>query len=170
MDIIKTVIIAAVVGLVIVAASAYMVKDVERVGGVPGVNLYPQTFELNTVDVNGSVTLTQGQSGSIIYSTTTAPSTTTLPAARPGLEYTFVVDGAIATGDWVIDSAEGDNIEGTLSVNNADVACSGEDQINFVTDGETIGDWVKLVGYSGGWIIVGSEAETAAKITCTDPT
>lgn len=170
MDTLKIVIIAVTVGLVIVVTQSFTMKDDVRVSGVPGVNLYPQTFEVNTIDLNGSVTLTQGQSGSVIYSTTTAPSTTTLPAARPGLEYTFIVDGAIATGDWVIDSAEGDNIEGTLSVNNADVACAGEDQINFVTDGETTGDWVKLIGYSGGWLIAGSEAETAAKITCTDPT
>ena len=171
MDTTKTIAIALATALIaVIGFGAVTGGENLGYGVTPGVNMVPQTREVNVVMLDGSTTLNQGQSGSLVYSSTTAPSTSTLPAARAGLEFTFLVDGAIATGDWVIDSAEGDNIEGTLSVNNADEACSGEDQINFVTDGETVGDWVKLVGMDTGWLIVGSEVETAAKLTCTDPT
>lgn len=169
MDKYSNIVAAIVLAVGLVVASSNL-GTAPTTGYVPGVNLYPTTAEFNTVAIDGSSTLVQGQSGSIVYSTSTAPATTTLPAARAGLEFTFVVDAAIATGNWIIDSAEGDNIEGTLSVNNADVPCSGEDQLNFVTDGETVGDWVRLVGFDGGWLIQGSEVETAAKLTCTDPT
>lgn len=162
------IIAAAVLGLFLVVAVSQLPEGSLGGNQVPGINLYPETFEQNVVDIDGSSTLTQGQSGSIVYSTTTAPATTTLPAARKGLTYTFVVDEAIATGNWIVASAEGDNISGTLSVNNADVDCAAEDQLNFVTDGETVGDYFTLVGNDSGWLIQGSEVAAAAKLTCTD--
>lgn len=147
------------------------------VGGTIGSDIYQDvSFQGKTAVTSWTVNdqpgtnyrLKASESGSFIFATS-AVATTTLPAAKAGLQFTFVVDEAIATGNWIIDSAEGDNIEGTLSVNNADVACSGEDQLNFVTDGETVGDFVSLVSNGTSWFIVGSDVETAAKLTCTDP-
>lgn len=138
-------------------------------GSVPGVNLYPQTFDLNKIDLPGNYTLSHAETGSIVFASSTG-GTTTLPAAREGLHFKFFVGQAIATNNWIIDSAEGDNINGTLSVNNADVACAAEDQLNFVIDGETIGDNVELVSDGTQWLIVDSNIEAAAKLTCTDPT
>jgi hypothetical protein len=118
--------------------------------------------------VSADDTITTAQCGSTFFLSTTG-STSTLPAATEGCEIKFIVGAAFATNDYRIDSAEGDNISGTLSVNNADVACSAEDQINFIADGETVGDYVSLVSDGTNWLIAGSDAETAAKITCTDP-
>ncbi len=115
------------------------------------------------------VTLLDTESGSDVLLSASG-TTITLPAvAYTGTYFKFIINGAATDDNFIIDSAEGDNINGTLSVNNADVACSGEDQLNFVIDGETIGDWVEIVSDGTQWIITGSEVETAAKLTCTDP-
>ena len=49
------------------------------------------------------------------------------------------------------------------------MACSGEDQINFVVDGETIGDFFEIRSDGDQWVLGDSRVETAAKLTCTDP-
>jgi hypothetical protein len=119
--------------------------------------------------VTADDTIATAQCGSTFFLSTTG-ATSTLPAATAGCEFRFQVGAAFATNDYRIDSAEGDNIFGTLSVNNADVACSAEDSINFIADGETVGDYVTLISDGTNWLITGSDAETAAKVTCTDPT
>lgn len=143
----------------------------DGIGAVPGVNLVPNTELENVIQLSDGVaanTLIANQSGSIVY-TSASSSITTLPATRAGLVFTFAIDEAVEAGNWVIASAEGDNINGTLSVNNADVDCSGEDQLTFVTDGEVIGDNVTLRSDGTQWLIVDSNVATAAKLTCTDP-
>jgi hypothetical protein len=120
------------------------------------------------LNVDTDYTLSHDESGSIIFASSTF-GTTTLPAVRDGLKYTFQVDAAIATGNWVIDSREGDNIDGTLMVAGAVVDCRGEDQINFVTDGEQIGDYVTLRSNGVQWMLEDSGVLTSAKMTCTDP-
>lgn len=164
------VIAALVLAVGIVVAAQNMSNDSVGSGQVPGVNLYPQAGLENQIDlpVATNYNLQHFEAGSTVFSSASS-STTTLPAARDGLVFTFQVNEAIATGNWIIDSTEGDNINGTLSVNNADVACSGEDQLNFVTDGETIGDFVTLRSDGDQWVVSGSDVETAAKLTCTDP-
>lgn len=114
-------------------------------------------------------TITASESGSTFFLSTNT-STSTLPTATAGATFRFQIGAAIGAGNAHIDSAEGDNISGTLSVNNADVDCVDEDQIQFITDGETIGDYVTLISDGTSWFITGSDAATAAKITCTDPT
>lgn len=95
--------------------------------------------------------------------------TVTLPAAEKGVEVRFIVSDAFATNNWIIDSAEGDNIEGTLVVAGAVVDCAAEDQINLVADGENLGDYVELYSDGTNWYIMDSGVLTAAKMTCTDP-
>lgn len=115
------------------------------------------------------LTLTSDESGKLILFKTTG-ATSTLPAVtNTGAYYVFSVKEAFDTNNFVITSAEGDNINGSLFVNDAIVACSGEDKINFVSDGEQIGDFVELISDGTNWNIINSRGETAAKITCTDP-
>jgi len=105
----------------------------------------------------------------VVFHTTTG-STTTLPAVtNTGARVIVSILTAFDTSDSVVESAEGDNINGSLFVNDAIVACSGEDKIKFIADGEEIGDFVEFLSDGTNWNIINSRGETAAKITCTDP-
>jgi len=115
-----------------------------------------------------SVVLTASNSGTT-YLLSATGTDITLPALADGLNFKFVVNGAMGVANMIVFSAEGDNINGTLSVNNADVVCAAEDQINFVVDGEVIGDSFEIFSDGSQWILGDSQAQTAAKITCTDP-
>jgi hypothetical protein len=125
----------------------------------------------NTIEVlaDVGVTLTTADCGSTQYQTDTNGGTTTLMAATDGCEVTFIIGAAYDTANWVIDSAEGDNISGSLIVNSAVVACDAEDQINFVADGESLGDQFTIASNGTNWYITGGNVITAAKATCTDP-
>jgi len=129
------------------------------------------TLKEKSTTVTASTTLTAAQSGSTLYIDTTAGATLTLPTASTsaGTVYRFVIADTFATNNVIIDSAEGDNIEGTLIVAGAVVDCDAEDQINFVNDGENLGDYVELRTNGTKWFIGSSGALTAAKLTCTDP-
>ena len=87
-----------------------------------------------------------------------------------GLYFRFIVGAAFTTSNWVIDSAEGDNITGNLIVNGAAVPAAAEDQINFVNSAETVGDFIELWADSGNsqWIVWGI-GNSAGSITATDP-
>jgi hypothetical protein len=118
--------------------------------------------------VYATTTLVAADSGTTYYLSASG-TTIILPAKAAGLNFKFVVGGALDTGNVIIDSAEGDNIEGTLIVAGAVVDCDAEDQINFVTDGENLGDYVELHSNGTNWFIGDSGALTASKLTCTDP-
>lgn len=162
------------VGLFVAAGNIPQADPTLGAGSVPGVTLFPQTSLENTFTIpasastTGGYTLSVAESGSLIF-LEYGSTTITLPGVRDEISYKFVVTSALADANVVIDSAEGDNINGTLSVNNADVDCSGEDQLNFVIDGETIGDYVQLYSDGSQWLIGDSGVNTAAKLTCTDP-
>ena len=97
----------------------------------------------NDVDaVSAAVTLTSADSGKWYELAASAGVTVTLPAVESGLNFRFVVANAFDTSNYIIDSAEGDNIDGILVVNGASVAASGEDQINFVASAESVGDFI----------------------------
>ena len=119
--------------------------------------------------VYSTTTVLASQSNSI-FTHSASGTTMTLPAVTfTGATYRFTVGGALDTGNLIIDSLEGDNIEGTLLVAGAVVDCVAEDQINFVTDGENVGDYVELYTNGTNWLIGDSGFLTAAKGTCTDP-
>lgn len=148
---------------------------VETVGGTIGSDVYHDVsfqgetaITEKTIEVTADYTLQAFESGATVYATGTG-ATTTLPTAKDGLFYKFVVGGPLATNNWIIDSAEGDNIEGALIVAGAVVDCAAEDQINFVVDGENLGDFVELRSDGDNWYLTQSNGLTAAKITCTDP-
>jgi hypothetical protein len=116
-------------------------------------------------------TLLPAESGTTFYLASSTGLTFTLPpvASSTGVFYRFVIKAAFATTNYVIDSAEGDNIEGTLIVAGAVVDCDAEDQIDFVNDGENLGDYVEIRSDGTKWFIGDSGALTASKLTCTDP-
>ena len=94
--------------------------------------------------------------------------TVTLPAVESGLNFRFVVANAFDTSNYIIDSAEGDNIDGILVVNGASVAASGEDQINFVASAESVGDFIDIWSDGSKWYVWGI-GNSAGSITATDP-
>jgi len=112
--------------------------------------------------------LTAADSGTTYILKAAAGATITLPALKAGVNFKFIVGSAFATTDWIIDSAEGDNIEGLLIVNGASVVASGEDQINFVNSAETVGDHVSLSCDGTNWFVSGA-GNAAGSITVTDP-
>ena len=115
-----------------------------------------------------AATLTAADSGTTYILKAAEGKTITLPALKSGINFKFIVGSAFDTSDWVIDSAEGDNIEGLLIVNGASVAASGEDQINFVNSAETVGDHVSLSCDGTNWFVSGA-GNSAGSITVTDP-
>lgn len=123
--------------------------------------------------ISAAQTLTAADSGKVFILDAAAGRTVTLPALEEGLKFKFVVGAAFASSNWVIASAEGDNINGIISDMGSTVAgvpAAGEDQINFVNSAESIGDWVELVcDYSNSqWLVSGACAINGG-ITATDP-
>lgn len=120
--------------------------------------------------LSAAQTLAPTDTGKVFILDAAEGATITLPALDYGLNFKFVVGASFATSNWVIDSAEGDNINGTLLVNAAVVAAAGEDQINFVATAETVGDYIELLADAANsqWIVSGVGAG-AGSITATDP-
>lgn len=149
----------------VVTDDASVGGDLSVTGSILG-DLYTDTIAED--DVWATTTLLAADSGTTYY-VSASGTTITLPAVADGLYFRFAVNGAITDANVVIDSAEGDNIEGTLIVAGAVVDCAAEDQINIVYDGENIGDYVELYSDGSQWLIGDSGALTASKLTCTDP-
>lgn len=123
--------------------------------------------------ISAAQTLTAADSGKVFILDAAAGSTVTLPALKDGLLFRFVVGANFATTNWVIDSAEGDNINGGVmdcGGTPAGIPAAGEDQVNFVASAETIGDWIELVCDYGNsqWLLKG-QCFTNGGITVTDP-
>jgi hypothetical protein len=123
--------------------------------------------------LSAAQTLTAADSGKTFILDAAAGKTVPLPTLAEGLNFRFVVGAAFATDNWIIDSAEGDNINGIIADMGSTVAgvpAAGEDQINFVASAESIGDWVYLVADSSNsqWLVSGACAANGG-ITATDP-
>ena len=125
---------------------------------------------LAPASVYATTTLTAANSGTTYYLSGKG-NTITLPAlaSATGTNFRFVIDGAYDTGNFIIASAEGDNIEGTLIVAGAVVDRDAEDFVNFIADGENLGDYVEIRSSGQHWFIGDSGGLTTSKITCTDP-
>lgn len=123
--------------------------------------------------IASATTLDANDGGKVFVLDAAGGATVTLPSLAKGLRFRFVVGAAFASTNWVIDSAEGDNINGFISdmgSTPAVVVASGEDQVNFVASAETIGDYVDLVADSDNsqWLLSGMCAANGG-ITVTDP-
>ena len=129
----------------------------------------PARRERNEVgQITAAATLTAADSGKWYELAASAGVTVRLPAVSSGLNFRFVVANAFDTSNYIIDSAEGDNIDGNLIVNGAAVAASGEDQINFVASAESVGDFIDIWSDGNKWYVWGI-GNSAGAITATDP-
>lgn len=181
-DTLKTLLVTVIVSALVASTVVMMGGDklptvIERdFGGMDTIS--PATFHssvkmkapvvtIAATSVSATTTLSALDSGTV-YSHSASGTTSILPAvANAGVYYTFTVGGALTTGNVIIQSAEGDNIEGSLIVAGAVVTCDAADQVNFVTDGENLGDNVTLLSDGTIWHVVDSNTLTAAKMTCT---
>ena len=123
--------------------------------------------------ISAAQTLAPTDTGKTFVLDAAEGATVTLPALANGFTCRFVVGAAFATSNWVIASAEGDNINGFIADMGTTVAvvvASDEDQINFVASAERIGDYVDFVADSGNsqWIVSGACGANGG-ITATDP-
>jgi len=132
-------------------------------------NVSPSDITYPTYTTSSTTeSLTSDDLGKIVFLNYASGTTATLPSATDGAVIDFVVTSAFDTSNTIIDSAEGDNIEGVVDVNSTLVVCSGEDQVNFVNSAESLGDNIRLTSDGTSWFISGSGA-SAGSITCTDP-
>lgn len=122
----------------------------------------------DTETLTGVKTLTSGDSGKTYFLNAAGGATITLPALKNGLNFKFIVADNFSTTNWIVDSAEGDNIEGMIEVAGAVVVASGEDQINFVASAEAKGDFIQLECNGTNWFVSG-QAALSGGITATDP-
>lgn len=120
--------------------------------------------------VSAAKTLTAADNGKTFIMDAAAGKTITLPALAGGLKFRFVVGAVFDTTNWIVASAEGDNITGNLIVNGGAIPAAAEDQINFALGAETIGDFIEVFCDFGNsqWIVWGIGNETVS-ITATDP-
>lgn len=119
-------------------------------------------------NITGATTLTAADSGKTFYLNAAAGATITLPAVAAGLSFEFIVAATFATSNWVIASAEGDNIDGSAEVAGAVVVAGAEDQVNLVASAEALGDTVILKSDGVQWFVRGVAALTGG-MTFTDP-
>lgn len=128
-----------------------------------------QTFgEVGTI--TGATTLTAA-SNQIQLLDATAGATVTLPALADGLRFKFIVASTFATSNFVLASAEGDNINGYVhNIADGAIVAGAEDQINLVATAESVGDWYEFVAdaTNSQWLVSGMSVTTGAT-TATDP-
>ena len=120
----------------------------------------------DTDTLTAARTLTAADSGKTFWLDAAAGATVTLPALKDGVNFKFVVADSFATSNWIIASAEGDNIEGMIEVAGAVVVAAGEDQINFVASAEAKGDFIQLECNGSNWFVSG-QAALSGGITAT---
>lgn len=127
----------------------------------------PVAFIAKTA-VSATTTLSARDSGTTYYLTASG-TTIYLPVATAaaGATYRFVVKGALDSGNVMITSQTGDDIDGTLIVAGAVVDCDAVDALNIIVDGENVGDFVELRSDGVKWFIGESGVLTTAKMTCT---
>lgn len=119
-------------------------------------------------DITAVKTLTASDNGKYFQLNAAAGVAVTLPAVAlsAGYRVRFTTKAAFATTPWVITSAEGDNLEGSVIVAGAVVDVDAADVINFVESAENIGDYVELWSDGTQWYAFGN-ALTVGALTAT---
>lgn len=125
------------------------------------------------VALSAATTLIAEDSGTEYLLAAATGFTVTLPPVEAGLYFKFTVNTAFGTDNWIIDSSEGDNINGIIADMGSTVAvvlAGDEDQINFVASAETVGDFIELRPNAAltGWLVNGMCGANGG-ITATDP-
>jgi|TARA_E500000318_G_scaffold111996_2_gene133225 hypothetical protein len=122
----------------------------------------------STEVLTAGTTLTNADSGKVVFLNAAGGGTVTLPSLKAGSNFKFIIGATEPTTAWVIDSAEGDNIDGVIVVNGASVAAAEEDQINFVASTAVAGDFIELECDGSNWFVSGI-GSASGSITATDP-
>lgn len=132
------------------------------------VSFSPRDAKISTIAA--AKTVRNDETGTTFILDAAAGAAITLPALEDGLHFEFIVGAAFATSDWVISSAEGDNINGIIVVNGASIPASGEDNVTFELAAESVGDYVRFIADSGNsqWLVYGI-ANSAASVSANDP-
>lgn len=119
--------------------------------------------------IAAAATLTAADSGKTYYMDAAAGKTITLPAVTTaGMWFKFMVASTFITTNWIIDSAEGDNIDGSITVAGVVVVAAAEDMVNFAFGAEALGDHIIIESDGVQWFVNGTAALTGG-ITATDP-
>lgn len=138
--------------------------DFEATGYISGDK---EVVALAPASVYATTTLVAADSGKV-YSLSGKGNTIILPAvSNSGAIFTFIIGAAFDTGNFMITSAAGDDIEGSIIVAGAVVDCDAADAINFIADGENIGDFVTIISNGTKWIPLQSGGLAGSKMTCT---
>lgn len=138
-----------------------------EVGFLGGMRYTEKIATIAKTNIYATTTLNLKDSGTN-YMVSASGTTITLPSVKAkGTHYRFTVGGALDTGNVMVTSAEGDNIDGTLIVAGAVVDCDAVDAINFIVDGENVGDFFEIVSNGTKWLLLGSGTLTSGKMTCT---
>ena len=119
-------------------------------------------------NITAAKTLVAADNGKTFFLNAAAGVLVTLPALAAGLRFEIILGALFATSNWVIASAEGDNIDGSLEVAGAVVVATAEDQVNFAFGAEALGDRIFLICDGTQWFLSGTAALTGG-ITVTDP-
>lgn len=135
-----------------------------------GIMYKEMTKSIAATSIYATTTLQVADSGTTYYLSASGTRITLPAVARSrGVNFRFVVGGAIDTASTTIASAEGDNIEGTLLVAGAVVDCGAEDFIILDHIKENVGDYVEVRSNGTNWFIGDSGILTALAGECTDP-
>lgn len=109
-------------------------------------------------DVTGTIavatTLTQSDSGKVLYLKATTGKAVNLPAPTNGFKVKIITGQAFATTAWTIVST-GANIRGGAIVNSAFVASAGTTTITLSASAETIGDFIELTSDGTSYFVSG---------------
>ena len=120
-------------------------------------------------NITGAKTLVAADSGKTFFLNAAGGAAVTLPDVTiAGLRFEIMVGALFASTNWVVSSAEGDNIDGSVEVAGAVVVAAAEDQINFVASAESLGDRIFLISDGVQWFVSGTAAASGG-ITVTDP-
>jgi len=132
-----------------------------------GDSKYDAGQECRVETIAAARTLNAADSGKVFILSAAAGAAITLPAAKSGTTYKFIVASLFATTNWTIVAAA-NVIEGGAIVNSAFVAADDENTISLVASAETIGDFVELISDGSKWYASGVGA-AAGSITFTAP-
>lgn len=108
-------------------------------------------------DITAAKTLVADDNGKIFGLNAAGGAAITLPAvaSSAGYRVRFVTKALFATTDWVISSAEGDNIEGCLNIAGTLTSVDAADSVTFEEGADNIGDFVDFWCDGTYWYVYG---------------
>lgn len=104
--------------------------------------------------VASATTLTQSDSGKVLFLKAAAGAAVSLPAPSAGFNVRIVTGQAFATTAWTVVST-GANIRGGAIVNSTFVASAGTTTVTFSASAETIGDFIELSSDGTSYFVTG---------------